>query len=86
MAPIPFPSVDDLARQNCRANLREMQTIKLQWARENHKASADEITRADLMAIDRYILTRFECPEGGSYNWGRVGEPPSCTVPGHQLK
>jgi hypothetical protein len=86
MKPIPFPTAGEMAALNCQANLREMQAIKLQWAADEHKSATDEITRADLMARDRYILTRFECPAGGNYTWGRVGEPATCSVPGHTLK
>jgi len=74
------------AVRRCRANLKEMQKIKTQWAADEHKTGSDAITREDLMRIDRYILNRFECPAGGNYTWGRVGERATCSVPGHVLK
>lgn len=78
------PTLTPAARA-CVANLREMQAIKLQWAAEHHKTAADQITMQDLMDRDRYLLTRFECPSGGSYSWGKVGEKAECTIAAHTL-
>jgi hypothetical protein len=70
----------------CRANLREMQTIKQRWAAAEHKGPKDTITWQDLMQVDRYLIGRFECPAGGAYDWGRVSEPATCSISGHTPK
>ena len=74
------------AAQRCRANLRQIQSVKMQWAKSENKSTNDMMTREDIMRIDRYLLNAFECPEGGTYTWGRVGEPAACSVAEHSLR
>lgn len=80
------PTRDQQVAQMCRANLREMQAIKQRWAAAERKGPNDVITWHDLVQMDRYLISRFECPAGGAYDWGRVSEPATCSVSGHSLK
>jgi hypothetical protein len=72
--------------QPCRSNLKGMQMVKEQWATEEHKTTIDTPTWDDLVGKDRYLSARFECRRGGTYTWGRVGEPVRCSIAGHTLK
>ncbi len=71
-------------RAACLGNLRQLQSAKKQWARENNKADTDVPTRADL----RPLLSgnRFPvCPAGGQYTLNAVSELPECSHAGHKL-
>jgi hypothetical protein len=70
----------------CRANLKGMQVVKEQWATDEHKTTNNTPTWEDVVGKTRYLSVRLECRRGGTYTWGRVGEPVSCSVPGHTLK
>jgi hypothetical protein len=75
-------SVDAEIARVCRANLREMQSIKQHWAAAEHKTTNDTPAWSDLMKINRYLVGKFECGAGGVYDWGRVGERAKCSVHG----
>ena len=66
--------------------MREMQSIKQQWAEAENKTTNDSPTWADLMKINRYLIGKFECGVGGVYYWGAVGEPARCSVHGSVVK
>jgi hypothetical protein len=68
----------------CVNNLRQIEAAKLQWSVENNRPAGVVPTQADLMA---YFPNKAfpTCPAGGLYNLNPVGQPPTCTVPGHVL-
>jgi len=47
----------------------------------------NEIPRdADLFGPQAYIRAKPQCPEGGEYTIGKVGEHPRCSNPWHGLE
>jgi RNA polymerase sigma factor (sigma-70 family) len=76
------------ANQNmCINNLRMIDSAKAQWALENRKQQSDTPTMEDL----KIYMGRGPdgelpvCPDGGAYTPGKVGEKPTCSIPGHDL-
>jgi len=91
MAAIAIPNfvkARDTAQKNqCINNLRLIDGAKQQWALENNKTANDIPTGHDL---DKYLTRGFtfeslHCLKGGTYTINKVGEPPTCSVPEHQL-
>lgn len=71
-------------RNACINNLRMIGAAKDQWALENGKKKGDVPTKADLKPYLRN--GKFpHCPAGGTYSINPIGEPPTCSVPGHKL-
>ena len=71
------------SQQNaCINNLRQLDAAKEQWALEQGKKSGDVPTKEDLLP---YLRKWPVCPQGGIYTIGPVGEPPTCSIPGHKL-
>ena len=68
----------------CINNLRQIDGAKQQWALENKKSENDTPSREDLLP---YLKKQQfpTCPTGGSYTINRVGDPPECSQPGHEL-
>jgi multidrug resistance efflux pump len=71
-------------RNTCIANLRQIDSAKLQWAADNNKTLTDTPAAQDLAA---YLPGGVfpVCPSGGSYTINSVGLPPSCSIPGHAV-
>ena len=71
-------------RNTCINNLRQIDAAKQQWALENNK-TADSVP--SLQDIVPYLPGGIfpACPAGGLYSINAVGEPPTCSVPGHVL-
>ena len=71
------------AQQNaCINNLRQLAAAKNEWALEKSKTTTDVPTKEDLLP---YLRAWPVCPAGGTYIIGAVGEPPTCSIPGHKL-
>jgi hypothetical protein len=71
------------SQQNaCINNLRQLDAAKNQWALEKGKTATDVPTKEDLLP---YLRNWPVCPAGGTYTINAVGEPPTCSIPGHQL-
>jgi hypothetical protein len=70
------------ARYACILNLRALDGAKETWMLENRKTTNDIPTKADLVG-GPYLREMPQCPKGGRYTLGRVGEYPKCSVPGH---
>jgi hypothetical protein len=71
----------------CINNLRLIDAAKGQWALEYHKQNSDTPTMEE---IRPYVGRGFNsevpvCPDGGVYTLGKVGEKPTCSIPGHVL-
>lgn len=75
-------------RNLCISHLREIDSIKQQWALENHRGLDSEApTEAELKPYFRHEQWPH-CPAGGTYSPGRIGEAPSCSLGdtlGHKL-
>ena len=67
----------------CRAFRKQMGMAKAQWATEEHKTTNDTATAAALFGPTRYMREEPQCPDGGNYTLGRVGEPVRCSVRYH---
>jgi hypothetical protein len=55
------------------------------WEEEHPEAGNAVISRSELVGKDKYFAKMPECPEGGIYTIGRVGELPQCSIPMHSL-
>ena len=77
-------SLEARQRNTCINNLRQIDAAKNQWALENGKKAGDLVTEAD---IQPYLTggKMPTCPSGGTYTIGKVGENPTCSIPGHVL-
>ena len=70
----------------CINNLRQLDAAKAQWALEKGKKTGDVCTEDDLKPYIRLVGGQLpKCPQGGTYTIGPVGEPPTCSIPGHKL-
>lgn len=81
-----FVRARDIAQRNvCINHLRMIDSAKQQWALENAK-SADSVPTPDelkpFLGTDTQVLI---CPKGGTYEINAVNEPPTCSIPGHEL-
>jgi hypothetical protein len=86
MAAIAVPNfikAREVSQQNaCINNLRQIDAAKQQWALEKGKQATDVPTWDDLKP---YLGRIPHCPAGGTYTINAVGDPPQCSVPGHEL-
>ena len=74
-------------RNACINNLRQIDAAKNQYALEKGNANGTALTEDD---IKPYIKLDADgnlpkCPSGGKYTIGKVGENPTCSIPGHEL-
>ena len=69
----------------CDALLRQIDFAKQTWALEHTKTTNDTPVESDLFGTNAYMRQKVSCPAGGVYQFGRVGEKPTCSVPGHTL-
>lgn len=71
-------------RNACINNLRQIDGAKNEWALEKGKKKGDPVTEADLLPyLQGGVFPK--CPAGGTYTIGKVGEKPTCSIPGHVL-
>lgn len=73
-------------RDVCINNLRIFDAAENQWAMENHKTTNDVPTLADLQPYMRNDPNTANCPAGGTYTIGHVGQEPTCSIPDHKLQ
>ena len=67
------------ASNACVMHLRQIDGAKEQWVIENHKRTNDLVSWNNI----KPYLSREQvpqCPDGGTYILGRVGEPPRCSL------
>ena len=82
--PLPSHKISEKAFTSaCRANLSMIAEAKRLWAQDQHKATNDTLSWLDLVGTNRYLRTQPECPRGGVYTLGSVGELPRCSIPAH---
>jgi hypothetical protein len=89
--PSAIPARAAAQRNACIFNLRAIRDAKAQWAREHGKMAGDIVTEADLFGSNGsggILRNRFECPRGGTYTTGAVGQNPTCSLSerGHRLE
>ncbi|MBL7077761.1 MAG: type II secretion system protein [Kiritimatiellae bacterium] len=83
LAAIAIPSfvkARNTSQQNaCINNLRQIDGGKEQWAMANKKTDGDSVTTDD---VNDYIKgdTTPDCPGGGTYTYGNVGDDPDCSI------
>jgi hypothetical protein len=79
----PAPARSMAMRNACINNLRQIEAAKEQWSLEKHKDASDGIMAFE---IDQYIKGGHpNCPAGGTYSYGKLGENPACTIQAHKL-
>jgi len=67
----------------CMFRLRLIDAAKEQWALEHPQLTNSMPSDAE---ISTYIKGgRPQCPLGGQYTFGNVGEQPRCSIAGHML-
>ena len=69
-------------REECVANLKQIDGAKAAWAEEMHKGPSDVPLDADIFGEDKYIRKKSTCPAGGIYILGSVGQRARCSL-GH---
>lgn len=69
----------------CMNNLRQIQASKQLWGMEKSKSSTETPVDSDLIGPTLYLKEKPQCPAGGTYVYGRLNEPVTCTIPGHTL-
>lgn len=78
-----FVKAREVSQRNaCINNLRQLEAAKDEWALENSKTNGATPTKEDLMP---YLHRWPVCPAGGAYSINPVGQPPTCSIPGHTL-
>jgi hypothetical protein len=70
-------------RQVSTQQLLQIDGMKQQWALEHNKSSNDAPVESDLFGTNAYIWQKASCPAAGIYRLCRVGENPTCSIPGH---
>jgi hypothetical protein len=77
------------AKKNaCITNLRSLRDSKADWAKSFGITNLDvapETTATNQFGWKQYLGNRPQCPDGGKYWIGRLGEPPRCSISGHTL-
>jgi hypothetical protein len=73
-----------IERNACIANLKLIDTAKLQWALVNNKAEDAIPTAQDLLPYFKDGVFPV-CPSGGVYTINSVAQAPTCSIPGHAL-
>ena len=74
-------------RNACINNLRQIDAAKQEWALEKGKANGTPVTEDDIKPYLKLDASGNipKCPAGGKYTIGKVGELPTCSIPGHAL-
>ena len=69
----------------CRANLRQIDGAKAQWALENKKELSDTPAWSDLVGPGKYLGAQPACPANGTYTIGSMSKQPTCSEPNHSI-
>jgi prepilin-type N-terminal cleavage/methylation domain-containing protein len=69
----------------CLNNIRQIQASKQVWGVENSKSATEVPTDADLVGPRLYLKQKPTCPGGGTYTYGQLNQPVTCSIPGHTL-
>jgi hypothetical protein len=80
-------SVEEIQRNECINNLRQIDGAMQQCALENNMTVTSVVTAEQ---ITPYLVRpngQFpRCPSGGTYTFGSVTNLPTCSIPGHALQ
>lgn len=70
---------ENAQRQACQMNLRAIDSAKEAWAAENRKGNGEPV---DIAGVNSYLKNGVapQCPGGGTYDYGVVGSPPTCSL------
>jgi competence protein ComGC len=73
-------------KNSCINNLRVIDGTKQQWALENAKDGSATPTVTDIIPyLGRNNSAMLVCPAGGTYQINVLTNPPTCTIPDHEL-
>jgi hypothetical protein len=66
----------------CINNLRQIAAAKQEWALENGKTNGSVVMENEITPyLKGWSRTNFpECPSGGTYTIGKIGENPTCSL------
>jgi type II secretion system protein G len=79
-----FMNARERSRANaCRANLRQIQAAKEQWAMANNRGPNATPEWDDL--VPTFMQQQPSCPSGGTYTIDNLGTNPRCSITGHTL-
>jgi hypothetical protein len=71
------------AMMTCIRNLHQLQRAKDEWgAQHNAKQGDPAPAMEELVGVDKPLKAKPECPKGGTYTLGPIGEPVKCSVHG----
>jgi len=89
MAAIAIPNFvkarETAQKYGCINNLRRIEGAKEVWALQNNKDTNSTPTMQDLTPFLKGKVATLRCPAGGTYAINKVGVPPTCTIPSHDL-
>jgi hypothetical protein len=71
-------------KSQCLNNLRRIDGAKQVWALQN-KGATNAPTIQDLSPFLKGNVSTLQCPAGGTYSINKIGEPPTCSIPSHEL-
>lgn len=76
-------SIDSSNTETCINQLRMIDSAKEQIAMEKDLNDGDKVKMKDVI---KYAgVDDLECPDGGKYTIGTIGESPECSIEGHSL-
>lgn len=75
--PSGMKAAEESRKTVCINNLRQINIANETWAVMNNKKAGDVI---DVAAVNQFIKKAPKCPCNGTYNYGLVGENPTCTL------
>jgi prepilin-type N-terminal cleavage/methylation domain-containing protein len=79
-----FMNARERSRANaCRANLRQIQAAKEQWAMANNQGPNAERLLQDPAARTDSCSSWPVCPSGGTYTIGNMSTNPTCSIGGN---
>lgn len=84
--PRAVTSADVAAAMNtCINNLRQIDGAMQQCALEHSLSVTDIVTAEQILPYLKDQEQVFRCPSGGSYTFGSLTNPPTCSIPGHAI-
>ncbi|QQG50196.1 MAG: hypothetical protein HZB70_01235 [Candidatus Berkelbacteria bacterium] len=70
-------------KTRCIGGLGLISAAKEQWVKDHKNGGGTVVLLADLSPL--YIRDFPSCPSGGEITIGKIGEAPTCSIPGHAL-
>lgn len=75
--PTGMKAAEESRKTICINNLRQIFYAKQTWALMNKKALTDVV---DMAEVNQFIKKIPTCPSDGTYDYGLVGDKPSCNL------